>query len=83
MTDNKKRVDSLWISVERRIVQLEEKICHQERLTDELNKFVFEQSSSLEFIIRELGLIREQLSEHKGGADTNDPTIETERPPHY
>lgn len=83
MTNKKKKVDSVWLAAERRIVQLEEKISHQERLTDELNKFVFEQSSSLNFIIRELGLIREQLSGHKTGADVNDSTPETERPPHY
>ena len=83
MTNKEKKVDSLWLAAERRIVQLEEKISHQERLTDELNKFVFEQSSSLDFIIGELGLIREQLSVHKGEADVNDSAPETERPPHY
>ena len=66
MTDKKKKEDSLWLVAEQRIVQLEEKISHQECLTDELNKSVFEQSSSLKIIIRELGLLREQLSEHKG-----------------
>ncbi|MDB2443973.1 SlyX family protein [Gammaproteobacteria bacterium] len=83
MTNKKKKVDSLWLAAERRIVQLEEKISHQERLTDELNKFVFEQSSSLDFIIGELGLIREQLSGYKREADVSDSTPETERPPHY
>lgn len=83
MTNKEKKVDSLWLAAERRIVQLEEKISHQERLTDELNKFVFEQSSSLDFIIGELGLIREQLLGHKGEADVNDSAPETERPPHY
>jgi uncharacterized coiled-coil protein SlyX len=83
MTNKKKKVDSVWLAAERRIVQLEEKISHQERLTDELNKFVYEQSSSLDFIIGELGLIREQLSAHKREADVNDSTPETERPPHY
>lgn len=83
MTDKENNEGSLWLLAERRIVQLEEKISHQERLTDELNKFVFKQSSSLEFVIRELGLIREQLSEQKGSADFNDLIPETERPPHY
>ena len=83
MTDEKKKEESLWLAVERRIVELEEKISYQERLTDELNKFVFAQSGSLEFIIREVGLIREQLLEQKGSSDVNDSTPETERPPHY
>jgi uncharacterized coiled-coil protein SlyX len=83
MTDKKKKEDSLWLVAEQRIVQLEEKISHQECLTDELNKCVFEQSSSLKIIIRELGLLREQLSEHKGSGVVNDSTSETEHPPHY
>ena len=83
MTDKKKKKDSLWLVAEQRIVQLEEKISHQECLTDELNKCVFEQSSSLKVIIRELGLLREQLSEHKGSGVVNDSAPETERPPHY
>ena len=83
MTDKKKKEDSLWLVAEQRIVQLEEKISHQECLTDELNKCVFEQASSLKVIISELGLLREQLSERKVSGVVNDSTPETELPPHY
>ena len=64
-------------------MQLEEKISHQERLTDELNSFASEQSSYLDFIIRELGLIREKLAEYRENADSAASETVTERPPHY
>ena len=83
MANKKKKAGTPSFDAEQRIVQLEEKISHQERLTDELNSFASEQSSSLDFIIRELGLIREKLSEYRENADSAASETETERPPHY
>lgn len=63
--------------MEPRIVDLEVRYTHQERLLDELSKIVFEQSKAIAELERRLGALEKRAREE------GDPTLPHEKPPHY
>ena len=61
---------------EKRLIGMEERLMHQERLLEDLNEVVTAQADTLERLAREITRLREQLA--KGSTpDVDEP------PPHY
>ncbi len=59
-----------------RLIDLESRLMHQEKLLEQLNEVVTEQQSMIERLQRELAALREQFS-HVGEEQAEEP------PPHY
>jgi SlyX protein len=62
--------------METRVVDLEIRYTHLERLVDELNRVVFQQSKEIDALRAELLRLRQRFDEPGG-------EIPDERPPHY
>jgi len=62
--------------IERRVIELEIKLTHQDRLLEELNEVVIEQRATIDALERRMAMVDKALFELK-----DDPA--NERPPHY
>lgn len=66
--------------MESRITELEIKISYAEDLVEELNRIVFRQQEQIDFLVREIRSLREQIQ----NAQPNEPrSLRDELPPHY
>lgn len=61
------------------IQRLEEKIAYLERHVGEQDKAMLEMARQLDLLRREMGLMRERLTETK----VPDAPVQDEKPPHY
>lgn len=61
------------------IQRLQEKIAYLERHVGEQDKAMLEMATQLDFLQREMGVMRERLTETK----SPDTTLVNEKPPHY
>ncbi|QWD67650.1 SlyX family protein [Polynucleobacter sp. VK25] len=64
---------------EERITNLEIKLSFTEDLIEKLNETVYKQQQQIEFLYRELKVIKEQASSSGGGGGS----LKDEIPPHY
>ncbi len=64
--------------LEERLVELESRSMHQERLIDDLNGIVIEQRKQLDRLQRELARLKEQVRNPSADDGQHDET-----PPHY
>lgn len=67
--------------MESRIVDLEMRFMHQESLLQELNDVVISQQQNIDNLLREVGLLKKQLTASSQSI-IRDPSEETP-PPHY
>ena len=67
---------------EERLIELETRVAHQERLIEELNDVLTDQQSQLTRLEQTAEALKDRLRAlGEGGAGASDP--EAERPPHY
>jgi SlyX protein len=67
--------------VEERLIELEIRSTHQERIIEELNEIVCRQEQAIERLERDLSLLREQVQQLQ--PSMNATIDEEEPPPHY
>jgi SlyX protein len=65
------------VSVERRLVELEERAAHSEKLVDELSGVLHRQQQEIDALIREVKALRQQVAILSGSE------AGPEKPPHY
>ena len=72
-------------SLEARLIDLESRHMHQERLVDELNGIVIEQRRLIDRLAQELKALRGQFEAGTSGIDSGgvDPGGHDDKPPHY
>lgn len=68
------------VSGEERLLSLEERYCHQERLIEELSGVLHGQQQAIDRLSREVSRLRAQLAEV---CDQIAGTPPAEKPPHY
>lgn len=68
-----------------RLEKLEIELVHQQRVTEQLNEVVTEQTKELMKLRRALELLTKQFVELRKRPQGNEtpPTLEEEKPPHY
>ena len=66
--------------LEARITELEIKLSYTEDLLDTLNGLVARQQQDIDWLLREVGRLRQQGGEQAAGTPRN---LRDERPPHY
>lgn len=67
--------------LERRLTELEIKAGYAEDLLDRLNTLVFRQQETIDLLVRELALLRQQ--QQASGAEGAFRSLRDELPPHY
>ena len=67
--------------LERRLTELEIKAGYAEDLLDRLNTLVFRQQETIDLLVRELALLRQQ--QQASGAEGSFRSLRDELPPHY
>jgi uncharacterized coiled-coil protein SlyX len=65
------------VSVDRRLVELEERAAHYEKLADELSGVLHRQQREIDALVREVQSLRQQVA-ILSGSDAG-----PEKPPHY
>lgn len=63
-----------------RITELEIKLSYTEDLLDELNRTVYRQQEQIDFLARELNVLRQQV---QSSSLQQAPSLRDELPPHY
>jgi uncharacterized coiled-coil protein SlyX len=68
-----------------RIEKLEIELAHQQRVTEQLNEVVTEQTKELLRLARSVAQLSKQVVELRKRPDSSEPapTLEDEKPPHY
>ena len=68
-----------------RIEKLEIELAHQQRVTEQLNEVVTEQTRQLMRLARSVEQLTKQVVELRKRPDASEPapTLEDEKPPHY
>lgn len=67
--------------IDRRLTDLEVKAAFSEDLLDRLNTLVFRQQETIDLLVREIALLRQQ--QQAAGAEGSFRSLRDELPPHY
>jgi SlyX protein len=67
-------------ALERRLIDLEARIAHHERMAEELSAVIYDQGKTIDALLRQLQRLKGRILEMEDGGNRVPPN---EKPPHY